>query len=33
MQNSNFQVADASLSQSENVVLRDVLASDTELKL
>lgn len=33
MQNSNFQVADASLSQLENTVLRDVLASDMELKL
>lgn len=33
MQNSNFQVADASLSQPENTVLRDVLASDMELKL
>lgn len=33
MQNSNFQVADASLSQLENTVLRDVPASDMELKL
>lgn len=32
MQNSSFQEVDASLSQSENTALRDVLASDMELK-